>query len=140
METPDSNRPIESSVENKEGLKLRILVAEDKPTMQRLTSRQLTNLGHTVVIVGNGQLLLDELATKTYDLIITDNNMPVMSGLEALEEIRKLYGNVPVIVYTSDTTKETVEKIEKTLGAVHLEKPPSGDMLKNAIKTAMKNK
>jgi|SRR3989344_945817 len=145
MNTPDSNVPKEGSVENQEGLKLKIIYAEDHPGTQKAIGKLLALLGHTVEVVDNGQLLLEKLATgEKYDLIITDNNMPIMSGLKALREIGKLYGKVPMIVCTGGATYEDIKDIEdmKTEGLriIYLEKPPSGEKLKNAIKEVMENK
>jgi two-component system chemotaxis response regulator CheY len=71
--------------------------------------------------VKNGQLLLDELKQNQYDLILTDNNMPLVTGLQALKEIRsnEQTKNIPVIVLSADL----IEKKVKELGGLYMGKP-----------------
>jgi CheY-like chemotaxis protein len=68
---------------------LRVLVAEDNPTNQKLVSALLDQKGHTVTVVGNGRLAVARAAHEPFDLILMDVQMPEMSGLEATAAIRK---------------------------------------------------
>src|SRR5262245_39236536 len=68
---------------------LRVLVAEDNPTNQKLMSALLDQKGHRVTVVGNGRLAVARAAHDTFDLILMDVQMPEMSGLEATAAIRK---------------------------------------------------
>eukprot|EP01113_Clastostelium_recurvatum_P044329 TRINITY_DN7475_c0_g3_i1.p1 TRINITY_DN7475_c0_g3~~TRINITY_DN7475_c0_g3_i1.p1 ORF type:complete len:607 (-),score=142.32 TRINITY_DN7475_c0_g3_i1:31-1725(-) len=73
-------------------LHLNILVAEDNAVNQAVIHRMLRKLEHTVKIVGNGQLAVDEfeLNGPSYDLILMDVQMPVMDGIEATRLIRRI--------------------------------------------------
>jgi two-component system, sensor histidine kinase and response regulator len=68
---------------------LRVLVAEDNQTNQKLVSALLDQKGHTVTVVGNGRLAVARAAHEPFDLILMDVQMPEMSGLEATAAIRK---------------------------------------------------
>jgi PAS domain S-box-containing protein len=68
---------------------LRVLVAEDNATNQKLVSAMLESHGHTVTVVGNGRLAVERSAQQPFDVILMDVQMPEMSGLEATAAIRK---------------------------------------------------
>jgi two-component system sensor histidine kinase/response regulator len=67
---------------------LRILLAEDNPVNQLLTTRLLEKRGHTVVVAGNGREALAACESESFDLILMDVQMPGMNGLEATAAIR----------------------------------------------------
>jgi two-component system, sensor histidine kinase and response regulator len=68
---------------------LRVLVAEDNATNQKLVSAMLDQKGHAVTLVGNGTLAVERAAQEPFDLILMDVQMPEMSGIEATVAIRK---------------------------------------------------
>jgi CheY-like chemotaxis protein len=116
------------NVENKEVLKIRILIADDFPLNTEALKIILEAQGYIVKSVDNGQLLLDELKQNQYDLIITDNNMPLKTGVQALKEIRsgdEGTRKIPVIVLSGDL----IEKKVKNLEGVYMGKPVDGKKL-----------
>ena len=66
----------------------RILLAEDNLVNQRLAVKLLEKQGHTVVLANNGREALAALERETFDLVLMDVQMPVLSGLEAAAMIR----------------------------------------------------
>jgi PAS domain S-box-containing protein len=68
---------------------LRVLVAEDNATNQKLVSAMLEQKGHKVTVVGNGLLAVEHAAKETFDVILMDVQMPEMGGLEATAAIRE---------------------------------------------------
>ncbi|OGG60910.1 hypothetical protein A3C86_03410 [Candidatus Kaiserbacteria bacterium RIFCSPHIGHO2_02_FULL_49_16] len=117
---------------------LRILVAEDGLNLQKALEAVLTAEGHVVRVVEHGGLALGLLkAGESYDLLITDQSMPCMKGLELVEEIRhdpNLCG-LPAVVFTTDDYQEFVDRV-RSLDAFHAAKP-SLDELKRAIEEAL---
>jgi PAS domain S-box-containing protein len=67
----------------------RILLAEDNPVNQRLAVKLLEKQGHSVRVANNGREALDKLEQETFDLVLMDVQMPVLSGLEAAVMIRE---------------------------------------------------
>jgi CheY-like chemotaxis protein len=85
-----------------------VLVAEDHPYNQVLISEILESIGCTVTLAENGQQALDHLDAQDYDLIIMDNQMPVMSGLEAIRQIRGRADwktRIPIVALTANAMR-----------------------------------
>ncbi|MBT8113745.1 MAG: response regulator [Arenicella sp.] len=68
---------------------LKILVAEDNPTNQKVLTAQLAQLGQTPDMVNNGAEAMEKINQQEYDVVILDIQMPVMTGEEALRAIRE---------------------------------------------------
>ena len=85
---------------------LRILLVEDNPINQRVASKTLEKFGWGVTIANNGQEALDMLNGQTFDVVLMDDQMPVLSGIEATQVIRreeKQTGmHVPIIAMTAN--------------------------------------
>jgi CheY-like chemotaxis protein len=78
----------------------RILVVDDEQDIRRVNSEVLIYCGYHVDAAEDGALAWDALQLNNYDLLITDNNMPKVTGLELLEKIRAAQLGVPVILAT----------------------------------------
>ena len=86
--------------------RLRILLAEDNTVNQRLISRILEKMGHTVVVTNDGAAALTVLSQQQFDLVAMDMQMPVMDGLEATQKIRSIElgtaRHMPIIAITAN--------------------------------------
>lgn len=86
---------------------LRIVIADDEEYIRQYFSRMLPRLGHQVVgVAADGQELVDICAAEKPDLIITDIQMPELSGIEAADEISKSQ-SIPIIIVSSHDKPET---------------------------------
>jgi two-component system alkaline phosphatase synthesis response regulator PhoP len=87
----------------------RILVVDDEPAIRRLNCDLLMEEGYEVDAVTNGVLAWDTLNRNHYDLLITDNLMPKMSGVELLEKLHACRRFLPVIMATGTIPAEEVK-------------------------------
>ena len=86
---------------------LRVLAVDDNAVNLLVLEQLLTSLGHTVARAAGGSEALQALAGEPFDLVLTDIQMPGMSGLELLQRLREAQGPnqaVPVIALTADVT------------------------------------
>jgi CheY-like chemotaxis protein len=85
-----------------------LIVAEDDKTSQVVISSLLKIANITVELVDNGKDCVELIhsAENKYDGILMDVNMPVMSGLEATDQIRKFNSIIPIISMTAGVTQE----------------------------------
>ena len=85
---------------------MKILMAEDETDLAEALKAMLEHGGYTVDAVENGALAVECARTDAYDLIILDIMMPVMTGLEAVKEIRRLGILTPVLFLTAKAEVE----------------------------------
>jgi len=82
----------------------RILLVEDNDINQEVAIELLTDAGFVVDLAADGQLALDKLHAKAYDIVLMDMQMPVMDGVTATREIRKeaRFNDLPVVAMTAN--------------------------------------
>lgn len=112
---------------------LRVLVADDDPTMLAGVALVLEHLGYEVTRAEDGDEFLQNVAEHgPFDLIVTDVSMPWMTGLQVAHSVRAAGVNTPIIVITA---LAVIPQAASLLGpnAVILRKPFGVDRLRNAI-------
>jgi signal transduction histidine kinase/CheY-like chemotaxis protein len=67
---------------------IRVLLADDQDEIRALTALQLERRGHQVTAVANGQEALDALKREHFDVVLLDEDMPVLTGVQAVRTIR----------------------------------------------------
>ncbi|HEY3448975.1 MAG TPA: response regulator [Myxococcales bacterium] len=115
----------------------RVLLAEDDPEMRALMAWTLRADGYEVQEVGDGDELLRALGTVELgeggpDVVVTDVQMPGVSGLEVLERVRRSRARLPVLLVTAFGDWETHARAEQ-LGAEVLDKPIELDDLRKRV-------
>ncbi len=135
---------ISSKKSIKQAQKLRILLAEDTPSIAKMTTLLLRRQRHETVVAENGQIALDLLyksdCEERYDVVLMDLQMPVMDGLEATRRIRaheKGKGPRQVIIGVSaNSDHETMEEAFEAGIDAFLPKPFSVDAFMKVVRTA----
>lgn len=92
-------------------LKMNILVVDDFSTMRRIITNVLKQLGYENILEAeDGTKALTILESQHVDFVITDWNMPQMSGLDLLKAIRasKDRRNIPVLMVTAEAMQENI--------------------------------
>ena len=89
----------------------RVLLIDDEPLIRKVISGYLVAVGYVVRTAVDGLDALGKLRAGLPDLIISDLNMPRMSGLELLAVVRKRFPQIPVIVISGATPDEKPEEL-----------------------------
>jgi DNA-binding NtrC family response regulator len=111
----------------------RILVVDDDESLRRVTQFQLEQAGYQVSVAPNGNQALAVLQKSPYDLVLTDLQMPDISGMELLKKIRLNYPETPVIIVTAYGTVENAVEAMKTGAYDYITKPVNLDELQLII-------
>ena len=104
--------------------------------MRRIIINTLNKLGHTEITeASNGREGIDRLAAAMVDIIITDWNMPEMSGIEFIRTIRaqEKYGKIPVLMVTTNAAKDDIVEALRAGVTNYVVKPFTPDIMKEKI-------
>lgn len=113
--------------------KLRIVYSEDSPAEQEMLKRLLSNRGHEVTCCDDGRTALRAIMAQTHDVLITDNDMPHMNGLDLVRELRQIQSPIKIVV-TSGYLEAEVEAKYRALGIDRfLPKPASDEEVFQAV-------
>jgi len=122
--------------------KMRILVVDDFATMRRIIKNILKQLGYeNIVEADDGKAALRVLENQEVDFIVSDWNMPNMSGLELLKAVRadeKLKG-LPFLMVTAEALKENIVEAVKSGVSNYIVKPFTAETLKEKIEKIFNN-
>jgi CheY-like chemotaxis protein len=114
---------------------LRILIAEDNESNQKVIVSMLKRLGYQADVVSNGKEVLQALEHAHYDLLLMDVKMPEMDGLEATRIIRRrLHNEIKIIAITAYALKGDREKCLEAGMDDYISKPVSMEELKRMLK------
>ena len=112
---------------------LRILLVEDNPLNQKLICLTLAKYGFTIDLTENGSKALIKIKEREYDLILMDIMMPVMDGLEALAEIKKINPDAKVIIVSAMGQEKNVMKAVQLGAKNFVIKPFNAEKVKEAV-------
>lgn len=115
---------------------LHVLVAEDSPINAKVITTFLTQDGHRVDHVENGELALQSLRDQQYDMVFMDMRMPEMDGLEATRQWRSEEADerhVPIIALTANATTEDKNNCLAAGMDDFLSKPVTQEQLRETI-------
>ena len=117
-------------------LTMKILIVDDFSTMRRIVRNLLKQLSfNNVDEAEDGDVALEKLKDGSYDFVITDWNMPNMTGLELLKAVRAdaSLKDLPVLLITAEAEKENVVLAAEAGVNDYIVKPFTGDVLQQKI-------
>jgi CheY-like chemotaxis protein len=130
--------PREARPGNLRGME-RILVVDDEPDLLEFYSKALTTLGYQVTTQSDPQAALNDLLRlpHAFDLLVTDLNMPRITGMQLAEGLRPVRPDLPIVLITGFSRFVPPDRLE-SLGAVRLlPKPFSTGELAQAVRQAL---
>ncbi|MCX8054680.1 MAG: chemotaxis response regulator CheY [Ignavibacteria bacterium] len=117
------------------------LVVDDSPTMRRIVINALKTFGYNDVIeAGDGQEALEKLHQNKVDFVITDWNMPNMSGLDLTKAIRSdaQLAHLPILMVTTRGLKQDIIEALKARVNNYVVKPFTPQVLKEKLDAVLK--
>lgn len=115
----------------------KILIVDDEEGLRRLLVRVLGKEGFQAVAVGSGSEAMAQVAAEDFDLVITDIQMPGMTGLELMRRLKEFDATLPVIVMTAYGTVENAVEALRIGAYDYLTKPFESDELRLTVAKAL---
>jgi DNA-binding response OmpR family regulator len=116
----------------------RILVVDDDTTSRQLSALALSSSGYHVDTAEDGAAGWEALHKENYDLLITDNSMPKVSGLELVQKIRSASMKLPVVMASGAIPAEALNGNRLLQLAATLLKPFTIDELLSTVKNVLR--
>lgn len=120
--------------------KIKILWADDEIDFLKSHITYLEEKGYNVQSVSNGQDALDKVLEEPFDIIFLDESMPGLSGLETLQEIKKVRQNIPIVLITKNEEEDLMEDAIGSQIADYLIKPVKPQQIILTLKKLIDNK
>ncbi len=115
---------------------MKILIVDDFSTMRRIIKNLLRDLGFTnTAEADDGQTALPQLRKGDFDLLVTDWNMPGMTGIDLLKAVRgdEKLANLPVLMVTAEAKKEQIVEAAQAGVNGYVVKPFTAQTLKEKL-------
>lgn len=119
---------------------MRILVVDDSSTMRRIIINTLNKIGYSdYAEAANGREGVEKLAADSIDMIITDWNMPEMSGVDFIRAVRAndQTKHLPVIMVTTNAAQEDIVQALDAGVNNYVVKPFTPDTIRERIQSAI---
>ena len=114
-----------------------ILVVEDDRDLRQFNARVLIHTGYAVDVAEDGGAAWEALQANRYDLMITDNKMPKLTGIELLKKLRTARMGLPVIMATGHLPTEELAQNLWLEPVITLAKPYATDQLLDTVKEVL---
>jgi len=137
LETPCAKAAV-APTRNPANPSQRILVVEDDAAIRQLNAQVLVRSGYRVDAAEDGAAGWEALHAKNFNLLITDHDMPKLSGLELVKKVRSARMTLPVILATGALPEEELERHPWLQLAATLLKPFSPDQLLETVQEVLR--
>ena len=119
-------------------MSIKILVADDEPSHRKMIDAVLAAEGYEVTLAEDGQAAISAVENRFYDLVIMDVRMPNVDGIQALQRIKQMSPDIPVIIMTAYASVGTAVDALKSSAYDYLIKPLDIDELKILVAKALR--
>jgi CheY-like chemotaxis protein len=116
----------------------RILLVEDESTVLQFSTAVLVRGGYHVTAVEDCESAWEAIQSASFDLLVTDNQMPGMSGLELVSKLRSAQFGLPIIVASGGIEAEEFTKNPSLQPAIALPKPFTASQLLETVAEALR--
>ena len=112
-----------------------VLVVDDSASMRHVLEDLLKGAGYRVIVAEHGQDALTKARGETIHLVLSDVNMPVMDGIEFVDEFKQQSSNehIPVVMLTTEADPELKNAAKQAGAKGWIIKPFDNEQLLNAI-------
>ena len=119
-----------------------ILVVDDSRVTRAVIEKTLTLSGLDVEKIhhaGNGQEALDTLNSNWIDIVLADINMPVMNGMELVDQMaaRNILATTPVVIISTERSVTRIESLKSKGISAYLAKPFTPESVKEVVEQAL---
>lgn len=116
----------------------KFMIIDDSSIVRKVITRTIGMAGVSVSEImeaTNGQEALEKLKDNWVDLIFLDINMPVMNGIEFMEQLQadEMLNGMPVVVVSTEGSKERIERLNQLGIKAYLRKPTTPEEMSNVI-------
>jgi DNA-binding response OmpR family regulator len=130
--------PAKAPIQSQTNAPPRILIAEDDGDIRRLNTEILIHSGYEVDAAEDGDAAWNNLQARSYDLLVTDNDMPKVSGVELIKMLHADSIELPVIMATGRLPMEEFTRYPWLTPAATLLKPYTVDELLITVKVVLR--
>jgi DNA-binding NtrC family response regulator len=116
----------------------RILVVDDDGDIRRLNAELLTRFGYQTETAEDGAAAWEALQARQYDLLITDNKMPKVSGVELVQKARSAQMTLPVILASGTLPSQDYVRSARLQPVAMLVKPFSSRQLLGTVERVLR--
>ncbi len=117
--------------------KAKILVVDDEPSQRKMLQANLSLDGYDVYEADDGKTAISRVSEEFFDLILMDNRMSQLDGIEALKQIKKISPGIPVIIITAYASVETAIEALQSGAHDYLTKPLDIDELRIKVQQTL---
>ena len=117
----------------------KIMVVDDSKVIREMVQAALAGEGHDIITAEDGTDALELARDITVDLVLSDINMPQMSGISLVSKLRRLphYEETPIIMLTTESSDFKKNKAKSMGASAWLQKPIDPDRLVKAVNTML---
>lgn len=130
---PGSDTPNKTSQSPITGVK--VLIAEDDEVNTFIMKSYCDRLGYESLLVENGQEAIDALASQSFDIVFLDMQMPILSGPEALEQIRSNFPNIPIVMCSANILNKAIKEAMELGADEYATKPVQFEQFQKIVET-----